>query len=140
MKKIILLLACGAAILCGCNKSSPVTDAKIGALSQKLDVLLQCQMVIYTNESIIFRKIEAVESQVTNSPTADYLNGMNFFYYTNLSSQIYDIQKGTHILVKDDNWLVNVTGVMATNGMILADGNDLIIKRVDEIKTHLGIP
>ena len=117
MKKIILL-AIGAALLCGCNKQT-TDSAQIEALSQKVDLLLS--------------EVDSLKSQVTNLPTAQYLDGMNFYYNTNLSSSIDDIDKGTHILVKDDKWLMDMDGLMSTNATILGDGNSLIIDRVDKI-------
>lgn len=74
MKKIIISLACGATLLCGCNKSN-TDSAKIDALSQKLDAVLQ-------NEA-------AIKAQVDSNGQMGlyyYTNGMDrvFYYYTNM--------------------------------------------------------
>jgi hypothetical protein len=82
MKKIILLLA-GAALICGCNKSN-TDSAKIEALSQKLDYVMQNQGITISNQVIIWNEVEAVKSEITNLPTWDAMNENSHFYYTNM--------------------------------------------------------
>jgi hypothetical protein len=67
MKKIIPLLV-GAVILCGCNKSSD--SAKIEALSQKLDAVLQSQSLAISNQIIMDNKLSELPS-------------ISYYYYTN---------------------------------------------------------
>lgn len=82
MKKIILLL--GLAALCaGCsNKDS----AKIDALNQKIDLLAYNQSVAISNEFLLSKEIQVLSNQLTNLPTVEQVNDLDFYYYTNLPS------------------------------------------------------
>jgi hypothetical protein len=67
MGKINILLICSMVFLCGCNKQPSGNSAKIDALSQKLDTVLQ-------NQADIKALLSAFH---TNEMTAMY------YYYTN---------------------------------------------------------
>jgi hypothetical protein len=93
MKKIILSLACGSAILCGCNKSNTETDAKIGALSQKLDLISSNQGIVITNEFVLFNEMAMLKSQVTNLPSLTQIDALNYYYFTNLNQGVVLIMR-----------------------------------------------
>jgi hypothetical protein len=83
MKKIIISLACGAVLFCGCNKQTS-DSAKIEALSQKLDAVLTNESITISNEFVLFNAVSALKNQVTNLASVDEVNNLDYYYHTNL--------------------------------------------------------
>lgn len=126
MKKLLISLACGAALLCGCNQSN-TDSAKIEALSQKLDTVI-------SNQAAIEAKLDAADK-------------MGLYYYTNqANAQLFYAGKAIDELAADEQ--KSVDGINAetrrvaqvTTAMLLT--NDVQIQMaadIEKIKQKLGI-
>ena len=104
MKKLIITLACGAALICGCNKQTSDSE-KIEVLSQKLNAVLKFQSITISNQFVISKEISTVKNIVTNLPTLEQVNDLNYFYhnlyYTNLLTKMAAVSTNEMGLVAD---------------------------------------
>jgi hypothetical protein len=107
MKNIILLpLALCAVFLCGCQRSSDTA---------KIDVLVQDQYLIASNQIVLFNELEAVKSQVAALPNSKQIDSMAYYYHTNALAIIgdridsqFDIQSKLDGLILTNLWRLEV--------------------------------
>lgn len=77
MKKIVLLpLALGAALLCGCGRDSDAIKAQLDALMKKVDAVRQDQLLISSTQTALFKQMISIETQLVTLPTAQQINAM----------------------------------------------------------------
>ena len=115
MKNMILLsLVLCATLMSGCQRSSD--DAKIDALTQKIDGLLKDQSVIRSNQVWIIKEISYVKMQVAELPTMNQINSTAYYYHTNTINAIQDhIDTQAHVLLGMSDLLVNQNSLILTN-------------------------
>jgi len=104
MKKIILLpLALCAVVLCGCERSADT--AKIDSLTQKVDTLVQGEVLISSNQVILFNELGAVKTQVAELPKQ--FDSMAYYYQTNTLAHTQDqldVQSKLSLLILTNLW------------------------------------
>lgn len=77
MKKIVLLpLALGAALLCGCGRDSDASKAQLDALMKKVEAVRQNQLLISSTQTALFKQMISIETQLVTLPTAQQINAM----------------------------------------------------------------
>ena len=164
MKKIIAVLSL-AALCAGCSNSRSNSDenAKIDALSKKIDLLEHNQAVAVTNEFLLYTEIQTIGAAVSNLqqnvtalPDLAAIDGMAHFYHTNEMRQLDEISDWDYTAAT--NQLAVTKGeaalVLEAMGALNSDSSDVssqarlarmqsdieqIQQDVSDIKIRLGI-
>lgn len=115
MKTMMLLpLALCAVLMVGCQKGSD--GAKIDALTQKMDALLQEQSVLRSNQVWMIREISFVRRQMVDLPSMSQIDASAKFYHTNALSNIQgQLDTKANALLAMNNLLMNEDGLILTN-------------------------
>ena len=163
MKKMIALSL--AALCAGCSNSGSKSDenAKIDALSKKIDLLEQNQAADFTNEFVLYTEIRTIgaavsnlQESVTSLPDLAAIDGMTHFYHTNEMGRLDEISdwdyiaatnqlavtKGEAALVLEAMGAMNSDSADASGPARLArmqSDIEQIQQDLSDIKTRLGV-
>ena|SRR3984885_15665753 len=125
MKQAILVFLCGF-LICGCSRSSAPDNAKVEALSQKLDTVIQSQ-------SAIEAKLDAADKMASYYYTNQIY--AQLFYATNVINAVAsDEQKSVNAINAETFRVAQIiTTVIITNDSVIDMESD-----IEKIKVKLG--